>query len=310
MSYAALRPAGGWSASRIAVVAAALLLVALGSYAALTTHSSKVAVLPLAATLIVTLGLGVLLARWLDVPSPAVPATADDARPSGLGVLDGVSALDRDQQEDLAKRLHDGPLQDVISALQDVEELRAGEPTDLADVETSLRAAIAGMRATSADLSDDVLRDAGLSSALRRVARKIERDGGPVIEVAVAADTSSEHDALLVAAAHELLTNVRAHARAGRAVLLVDRTPQGTLRLGVQDDGVGISASDRRSAVARGALGLRAVQERTVRAGGTFRVIDVDPGTSIRLELPVAGAADERWSTPAVAPAGPSVPVA
>lgn len=200
-----------------------------------------------------------------------------------------LERLERLHQQDLAQRLHDGPLQDVIAALQDVEDLRAGEPVDLQDVEDALRAAVAGMRHASADLYNDVVRDAGLAAALGRIAHVVERDGGPAVDVHVAADTSTEHDELLVSAARELLQNVRKHARATTARVLVDREASGRLRLQVQDDGIGFDEAARRAAEGAGHLGLRSVEDRARRFGGSLRLEPAAGGTTVTLLLPVGG---------------------
>lgn len=204
-----------------------------------------------------------------------------------------LERLERMHQQDLAQRLHDGPLQDVIAALQDVVDLRAGEEIELADVEEALRAAVAGMRRAGADLYDDVVSDAGLAAALGRIAHVVERNGGPSIEVHVAADTSTEHDELLVSATRELLQNVRKHAQATHARVLVDRDPAGRLRLQVQDDGIGLDDATRRAAADAGHLGLRSIEDRAHRFGGTLRLEPASSGTSVTVLLPANG--DRRW---------------
>jgi signal transduction histidine kinase len=208
---------------------------------------------------------GDAVALHAGAPSqPAAPQTGL-ADPTLRAELD---RMERRQQQDLAQRLHDGPLQHVVTALQDVTDLREGEDVDLAELELTLRQAIGGMREASTDLYDDVVRDAGLAAALGQVARSVERSGGPTVDVSVAAEASSEHDALVVAAARELLTNVRKHARASWAQVVVQRTRGGLLRLVVEDDGVGFDDDVRRAAAAQGHLGLRSVDDRARSAGG------------------------------------------
>ncbi|WP_051471054.1 sensor histidine kinase [Patulibacter minatonensis] len=197
-----------------------------------------------------------------------------------------LDRMERLQQQDLAQRLHDGPLQHVITALQDVTDMREGEDVDLRELEVTLREAILGMRDASTDLYDDVVRDAGLAAALGQVAKTAERAGGPTVDVAVAADTSSAHDALVIAAARELLTNVRKHAHASHALVVVERTRDGLLRLVVDDDGIGFDDDARRDAAARGHLGLRSVEDRARRAGGRLVAGSSDRGAVVEVLLP------------------------
>jgi two-component system NarL family sensor kinase len=200
-----------------------------------------------------------------------------------------LERLERLHQQDLAQRLHDGPLQDVIAALQDVVDLRAGEDVDLADVEDALRSAVAGMRGASVDLYDDVEQNAGLAGALGRLAAAVEGDGGPATEVHVAADASSEHDRFVVSAVRELLHNVRKHAGARQAQVVVERTAPSLLRVAVRDDGVGLDEDTRRAAAGDGHLGLRSIDDRARHLGGSLHVATPDEGTVVSVLLPAPG---------------------
>jgi signal transduction histidine kinase len=83
----------------------------------------------------------------------------------------------------------------------------------------------------------------------------------------------------LLAVLREALSNVVRHAKASRANVAVEVTGDG-LTLIVQDNGVGIPAEGRRS-------GLRNLEERATRLGGTFEI-----------SSPEGGGARLRWHVP------------
>ncbi|GII02184.1 histidine kinase [Planobispora takensis] len=84
----------------------------------------------------------------------------------------------------------------------------------------------------------------------------------------------------LRAVLREALSNVARHARASRAQVLVG-VSEGTLLLEVADDGVGIPEGGRRS-------GLRNLEERATRLGGTFSAQRVEGGGSrLRWRVPL-----------------------
>lgn len=198
-------------------------------------------------------------------------------------------ARERLHHERLTARLHDGPLQLVSSAYQDVEEHRAGEPVDFDQVSETLRRGIAAMRDMTRDLYASVLDDAGLAAALGHAATQIQLQGGPPVTVEVGVASSGRHDELLVAATHELLTNVRKHARATHASVVVSRGHDGTIVLAVRDDGVGMTGADRSAAVESGHIGLDATCRRIAGAGGHVRYDDDGgPGTTVVVHVPDA----------------------
>jgi two-component system NarL family sensor kinase len=201
-------------------------------------------------------------------------------------MFDELVRRERRQQEDVAVRLHDGPLQMVIAAQQDLEEHLDGEDLELRDTLSTLRLAVAALRDLNTDLYDAVLRDAGLAAALGQAAEATKRNGGPAIDVTVGAHTSSAHDPFVVSVVNELLTNVRKHADASTAAVLVARAETGWLRVSVTDDGVGLSPADAARAADAGHIGLRSIQRRVEDAGGTFAVRTLSPGTAVDLQLP------------------------
>jgi signal transduction histidine kinase/ligand-binding sensor domain-containing protein len=88
----------------------------------------------------------------------------------------------------------------------------------------------------------------------------------------------------------ESLTNVVRHARATR-VSIRFATSNGTLRIEVTDDGVGLAAHDGAAAASRlGGRGLQNLQQRAAALAGSVRIASnaVENGTSVILEVPMA----------------------
>ncbi|MDO9407901.1 sensor histidine kinase [Patulibacter sp.] len=215
------------------------------------------------------------------------PRPPADRAVAGQAVEDLLRG-ERRRQEDLAARLHDGPLQGVIAARQDLQEHLAGEDVDLRETIEALDEAVAALRDLNTDLYDAVLRDSGLEAALRQAADATERRGGPPIAVSVGPGASGPHDALLVRVANELLTNVRKHAGAQRARVLLVRGEHGRVHLSVTDDGVGMDPEVLSDAALEGHLGLRSITRRIADAGGTVRVRPLAPGAEVEVRLPGA----------------------
>lgn len=195
--------------------------------------------------------------------------------------------LERLEQEEMAARLHDGPLQMVIAARQDLQEHLEGEDVDLSRTAAGLGEAIAGLRDLNTDLFDAVLRDSDLEAALARAGALTEQYGGPPVGVTVGPRTSGDHDALVVKVVNELLTNVRKHASASRAWVVVVRSPERGLCVTVGDDGVGMTTEVMREAARDGHLGLRSISRRVAAAGGVLRVRPLDPGTEVEVQVPL-----------------------
>lgn len=194
----------------------------------------------------------------------------------------------RAQQEDLVLRLHDGPLQLVSVAHQDLEELCDGEEIDLAQTKQLLKDAIVGMRTLTGELYAAVLADAGLAGALRQIAGSIQQRGGPPTSVSVGVRTAGLHDELVLRTVRELLSNVQKHARAtGANVSVVLQGHPEELIIVVSDNGIGIDGQDRRDAEREGHIGLTSIGKHVAEVNGTFQIEHDSEGTTVRVRLPL-----------------------
>ncbi len=140
-------------------------------------------------------------------------------------LLAELTDLERRERRALSEQLHDGALQYVLAARQDLDEARdTGAPEAFDRLEQALLESSRLLRSTVAELHPAVLERAGLPAAIRDLvasaaarggfAAKLDLDGWP-------ADRRTPVDGLLYRTARELLGNVvkhaAGHARDGRS---------------------------------------------------------------------------------------------
>ncbi|HEX5193810.1 MAG TPA: ATP-binding protein, partial [Solirubrobacteraceae bacterium] len=204
--------------------------------------------------------------------------------------------VERTARRDLAEELHDGALQYVLAARQDLEDARdTDDPESFDRIDLALRESAALLRSKVSQLHPSVLETTGLRAALQdlaegaqargRLAVRLHADGwddgwrGPAQEVAYAA-------------ARELLTNVVKHADA-RTVEITLRNDDGWIELTIADDGGGFDdgVADRR--LAEGHIGLASQRIRIETAGGSLTLRSGPDGTVADVRLPAAATAAE-----------------
>jgi two-component system NarL family sensor kinase len=196
----------------------------------------------------------------------------------------------------LAEELHDGALQYVLAARQDLEDARLHDEAESFDrIELALRESTTLLRSKVSQLHPSVLDSAGLRAALQDLAETAMARGR--LTVRLNADGWDEArrgptEEMLYSAARELLTNVVKHAGA-RTVEIGLHESGGTIRLMIADDGHGFAdgVADRR--LAEGHIGLASQRIRIESAGGTLRLRSGADGTVAEVELPTAPLATE-----------------
>jgi two-component system NarL family sensor kinase len=207
------------------------------------------------------------------------------------GLLDELVQLEDREREALAQQLHDGALQYVLAARQDLDDLRgAADAESVERIDYALTESSRLLRSKVTELHPAVLDRAGLPLALRNLAEAATRPGRAV-DVDVAGwpeNVRTSADGLLYGAARELLTNVVKHADA--TAVQVSLTLDGaSARLVVADDGRGIDNGDTSAAVERGHLGLYTYRLRVEAAGGRLTLAPARPsGTRATVELPAS----------------------
>ena len=203
-------------------------------------------------------------------------------------LVDIMTASDA-QRRQISEALHDGPLQEVLAARQQIRQLAKrspGEQIDFADA--SLRTAAEQLRETTFELHPAVLEQAGLGVAVERLASFTARRSGISVTADVDHPIDDPTDPIVFGAARELLSNVARHSSATQAtvVLAVD---DGVTRLEVADNGVGLAAETAARRLAEGHIGLASQRARIEAAGGTLTVVPGPVGTHILIRLPLHG---------------------
>ncbi|MHC9292610.1 sensor histidine kinase [Mycobacterium sp. LTG2003] len=187
---------------------------------------------------------------------------------------------------ELAEHLHDGPLQTLLAARLELDEIRERNPDPALDmVHAALQETAIGLRSTVTALHPQVLAQLGLTPAVRELLRQYENRSDLTVHADLDDVGHPDAQALLYRAARELLANVNKHARARTVSVGLRRTGDRTV-LTVTDDGAGFDPSTVPQAVADGHIGLASLQVRIEAMDGTMTISsEVGYGTQVTVTL-------------------------
>ncbi|WP_433295935.1 sensor histidine kinase [Actinoplanes sp. CA-030573] len=192
----------------------------------------------------------------------------------------GVSA----ERARLAGEIHDTLAQgftSIITLLQAADPALRDERLALA-VRTA-KENLAESRALVAALAPAALAEGSLPDSVRRQAARFSAETGTPATVRVTGDERelpTKVEVVLLRAAQEALTNVRRHAGAHEAAVLLAYGPA-SVRLVVRDDGHGFDPA------AADGFGLNGMRARADQVAGSLTVLsDPEMGTTIELEVP------------------------
>jgi two-component system NarL family sensor kinase len=205
-------------------------------------------------------------------------------------LLAELTDLEQRERRLLSEQLHDGALQYVLAARQDLDEVcETGDQAAFTRVEHALAESSHLLRSTVAELHPAVLDRAGLPAALRELARNAGARGGFAVDLDVRNwpdDARTPADALLYRTARELLSNVTKHA-AARSVTVVLAHVGSRARLTVTDDGAGIPDGAVQRSAQLGHIGLTSHTLRVEAAGGTLTILPGPVGgTEVFVDVP------------------------
>jgi two-component system NarL family sensor kinase len=275
------------------VVVATALVYAVSSALARSSNGEPWSVVVLRILVVTALAVGAILLSRLQRSRVTTIGSlaAERAR-----LLDATMEIEERERRDLADNLHDGALQYVLAARQELATLRdSADPVTLDRVDGALRDAAQLLRSTLSELHPAVLEQAGLSVALTDLASSFgSRAGAPTVSVDTAGwppELRTSVDPLIFATARELLTNVAKHA-AAESVEVTAEFDAGRARLVVVDDGVGLPADVdveelMRQRQAKGHIGLASRRVRIEGAGGTMSLSDHPNGGTVAIvEVP------------------------
>lgn len=198
----------------------------------------------------------------------------------------------------IALGIHDDSIQAITAAGMRLQILRRtlDDPEQLqllGELEETIQLSIVRLRHLLFELRPPALDTDGLSAALELYLAETQSEGATNhrLENNLSEQPPLETRTILYRIAQELLANVRNHAHADNATVLLDERDHGyTVR--VIDDGVGFVPEELEPVP--GHLGLTAMQERAALSGGWLH-IDSAPGEGTTVEvwipgLPVPGA--------------------
>lgn len=209
---------------------------------------------------------------------------------SRRALLADLMTASEEQNRTISEYIHDGPLQSVLMARQDISGVLKKNPDPgLERALDGLRDATTQMREATFELHPAVLAGAGLTRALHQLADSTAARSG----IAVSTDFDEQPgpdptDPIVFGIARELLSNVVRHSGATKATLTLEMA-DGVRRLDVADDGVGMTQQQATERLRAGHIGLASQRVRIEATGGQVRLLTVPKGTCIAVTVPLAG---------------------
>jgi len=209
----------------------------------------------------------------------------------GRLVAENLEAEERVRQR-ISEQLHDGALQDLLAARQDLVEAATAQGDEmrtemLGYAREGVERAVKLLREAVHALHPVVLQHGGLEAAMQAAADQAARQGGFRAAVVVEPEATGLRDELVMSLARELLNNAAKHAQAHTVRVHVVRD-DGAVRLEVVDDGVGLDPRAVENAPLNGHIGLASLAQRIEAVGGTLTLGRGDRGgTTVVARLPI-----------------------
>ena len=194
---------------------------------------------------------------------------------------------DERRNREVAEHLHDGPLQTLLAARLELDEVRERNPDPALDVVyEAMQETAKGLRSTVTELHPQVLAQLGLTPAIRELLRQFESRGDYVLEADLEDVGKPESQSLLYRAARELLANIHKHARATTVRVGLSRKGDRVV-LTIADDGTGFDPAMVERYVADGHIGLGSLLARFDAMGGSMDVSsEIGYGTQVTVTSP------------------------
>jgi signal transduction histidine kinase len=215
---------------------------------------------------------------------------ADLARELEATAISLVEAREQERRS-LATALHDTTLQGLIVALWQVDALveRGHASPELERLRRDLEGLVDQTRAVTRGLRPPALEESGLGAAVDELVHRTASESGLAVDVddrLHGARFLSAVEMLMYRMVQEALQNVRKHARATAAHVVLERD-NGLLRATVTDDGIGIDDAVLAERARDGHLGVASMRDTVRLAKGRFSITPGRPGTVVSVEIPV-----------------------
>lgn len=179
---------------------------------------------------------------------------------------------DERRNREVAEHLHDGPLQTLLAARLELDEVRERHPDPALDmVHAALQETAKGLRSTVTELHPQVLAQLGLTEAVRELVRQFESRNNLAVEAELEDVGKPQSQSLLYRAARELLTNIGKHADATTVRIRLLRKGDRVV-MTIADDGTGFDPEIVGKYVADGHIGLGSLLARFDSMGGAMDI--------------------------------------
>lgn len=223
---------------------------------------------------VVYIQVGCLL--WLTAAITALSFTLARRRARVLALLEVRRRLiaesmraDERHNRELSEQLHDGPLQNLLAARLDLDELRESPTAEgFERLDSALRETVGALRTTVSTLHPQVLEQVGLAAAVRELAQRYQQRWGIPVNADIDEVGRPDGQSLIYRAARELLTNAHKHAQASSLDIALHRGHDATV-LRVTDDGIGFDPEILALRVAEGHIGLASLVVGVESTGGS-----------------------------------------
>lgn len=201
-------------------------------------------------------------------------------------LLRNMTTVVEKERQRLVTELHDDALQKLTAAELQIERL-AGDPTVDGEALMSVRDLLAQTEAALRKVVFDVRPPAlenpsGLAQSVRdRVAMLAELGIQSELVIELPDELGADERSMIFRQVAEAVGNVERHSNAKRVTVSLTQSEGGILGV-VEDDGQGFVVAERTNLP--GHLGLLALRERALMAGGRYK-IESTPGAGTRIEF-------------------------
>ena len=211
--------------------------------------------------------------------------------------LQEITRAQEEERKRIARELHDDTAQVLASLSRQLDNfirkkhgLAPNEVFFLKDLQVQLHRGAQSVHRFIQDLRPSVLDDLGLIPALRSLAKGLQEYDGIGTDLKVLGGErrfSPEVELLLFRIVQEALSNIRRHAQASEARVVMEFA-EDRIKVTISDNGRGFELSGRIDDLPRsGKLGLAGMQERARLLGGTIQVQStLGKGTTLIVKVP------------------------
>jgi two-component system sensor histidine kinase DegS len=212
--------------------------------------------------------------------------------------LQQVTRAQEEERKRIARELHDDTAQVLSSLSRQLDNFirkkhgfSSNEVLFLKELQTQLNRGLQSMQRFVQDLRPSLLDDLGLIPAVRSLVKSLQDSDGIDAELKVLGGERRfppEVELLLFRIVQEALNNIRRHAKASEAQVVMD-LDEDEIRVIITDNGQGFELQGRLDDLPRsGKLGLAGMRERARLLGGTLEVKST-PGKGTTLTVVVSG---------------------